>query len=143
MSRRLGAALLGLLMVACASTPAPPRDDALYRQLGGSEGISAIVEALLFRLVEDRRIAHHFAETDIIQLHRRLVEQICVEAGGPCTYTGLSMEDAHAGLQLTEADFNALVEDLIDAMQDLGVPTRAQNRLLRRLAPMRAQIIRR
>nr|WP_282452936.1 group 1 truncated hemoglobin [Lysobacter sp. CAU 1642] len=111
--------------------------------MGGREGISAIVEEMLVRLVEDERIAHHFAQTDIIQLHERLVEQFCVEAGGPCTYRGLSMEDAHIGLDLTEADFNALVEDLVDAMEALEVPTRAQNRLLRRLAPMRPQIIHR
>lgn len=137
---RLAAALCALLLTACAAGPGP-RDDSLYRDLGGEEGISAIVEGLLFRLVENPRIVHHFAETDIIQLHARLVEQFCVEAGGPCEYQGLDMQAAHSGMALDEADFNALVEDLIEAMEALDVPTTAQNRLLRRLAPMRPEII--
>ncbi len=140
MSRLWMSASLALLLAACATQPAP-RDDSLYRALGGEEGISAIVEGLLFRLVENPRIAHHFAQTDIIQLHQRLVEQFCVEAGGPCRYEGLDMRAAHSGMALDEADFNALVEDLIDAMEALDVPTTAQNRLLRRLAPMRSDII--
>lgn len=132
----------GLVLASCAASP-PPRDDALYRQLGGREGIEAIVEETLVRLVDNPRIGHHFEAVDLVQLHGRLADQFCVEAGGPCEYTGLSMQDAHAGMRLDEADFNALVEDLIDAMEALAVPSTAQNRLLRRLAPMRPDVIHR
>ncbi|GIX36699.1 MAG: group 1 truncated hemoglobin [Lysobacteraceae bacterium] len=136
--------LLALALAGCAlRSPAPPGDDALYRALGGQQGIAAIVEELLVRAVEDPRIGRHFAKTDLVQLHERLSEQICFEAGGPCSYRGRSMEEAHAGMQLDEADFNRLVEHLVDAMEARKVPTRAQNRLLRRLAPMRAQVIHR
>ena len=51
------------------------------------------------------------------------------------------MADVHAGFDLTEADFNALVEDLIAAMEAERLPVTVQNRLLQRLAPMRADII--
>lgn len=139
---RLPALLLASLLGGCASAP-PPADDALYQALGGEPGIAALVEELLVRSVDNPRIARHFVETDLVQLHQRLSEQICFEAGGPCRYEGRTMEEAHEGMALTEAEFNALVEDLQDAMDSLQVPTRAQNRLLRRLAPMRAQIIHR
>lgn len=142
MRARLLLAAVCLGLAGCASNP-PPRDDSLYQALGAEAGLTAIVEELLFRLVEDPRIAHHFAETDIITLRDRLVEQFCVEAGGPCSYGGRTMAESHAGLNLTEADFNALVEDLVDAMEALQVPTTAQNRLLRRLAPMRSEVIHR
>ena len=56
-------------------------------------------------------------------------------------YSGDSMADVHAGFELTEADFNALVEDLIAAMEAEQLPVIVQNRLLQRLAPMRADII--
>ena len=74
-------------------------------------------------------------------INDRLVEQICVEVGGPCVYTGRTMAESHASLAVTEADFNALVEDLVDAMDARGIPRRAQNRLLRRLAPMHRDIV--
>jgi hemoglobin len=131
------------VLLALAGCAAAPRGGSLYEQLGGQPGITAIVEGLLFKVVENPRIAHHFAETDIIQLRDRLVEQFCVEADGPCTYSGRSMAESHAGRHITEAEFNALVEDLIDVMEEQGVPVAAQNRLLRKLAPMRADIIRR
>ena len=46
-------------------------------------------------------------------------DQFCQVAGGPCRYTGHSMEATHKGLHLTNANFNALVEDLQSAMDYL------------------------
>lgn len=135
-------ALFVIVIVGCAHRPGPPRDDTLYQDLGGEPGITAIVEGLLFKMVDDERIAHHFADADIINLRQRLIEQICFESGGPCVYEGLDMQESHAGRNITEAEFNALVEDLIDVMEELDVEVGAQNRLLRRLAPMQADIVR-
>lgn len=126
-------------LAACAQQPA--KDDSLYRDLGEQVGITRIVEGMLLNIAADPRIVRHFENIDIVRLRDKLVEQICVEAGGPCTYTGDSMEESHKGQNLTPSDFNALVENLQDAMSAQGVPMPAQNRLLARLAPMRAQVI--
>jgi len=139
-ARSLAGWLLALALAGCASVPERPR---LYDQLGGTEGITAIVEGLLFRLVENPRIGHHFADADIFRLREKLIEQFCVEADGPCTYTGEAMDVAHTGHAIDEGAFNALVEDLQLAMEALDVPVAAQNRLLAKLAPMRADIIHR
>lgn len=138
-SRNHFAALLVLLLAACAG--APGARPTLYEQFGGRPGIEALVEELLVRILEDERINRGFADVDIINLNDRLVEQLCVEVGGPCTYTGRSMAESHAGLAVGEADFNALVEDLVDAMEARGIPRTAQNRLLRRLAAMHGDIV--
>ncbi|MCB1554948.1 MAG: group 1 truncated hemoglobin [Xanthomonadales bacterium] len=135
-------ALATALAGGCAHQPAPPRSDALYHDLGGDAGITAIVEGLLYKMVDDPRIAHHFADADIINLRQRLIEQICFESGGPCVYEGLDMQESHAGRNISEAEFNALVEDLIDVMEERSVDVGAQNRLLRRLAPMQPDIVR-
>ncbi len=139
MPLRLSCVLLPLLLAACATAPARP---SLYQQFGERPGIEALVEELLVRVLEDPRINAGFVEVDLDNLSERLVEQICVEVGGPCTYTGRSMAESHAALAVTEADFNALVEDLVDAMEARDIPRRAQNRLLRRLAPMHGDIVR-
>ncbi len=138
---RLLISLLLVLLTACAQQPA--RDDSLYRELGEREGITRIVEGMLLNIAKDPRIVEHFTDVDIERLRDKLVEQFCVEAGGPCTYTGDSMEESHKGQNLTRSDFNALVENLQDAMAAEGVPQRAQNRLLARLAAMRGQVIER
>lgn len=139
--RLLPIAVLCLGLGACAAPEKPPADDDLYQALGGQAGIARIVEGLLINISENPRIIHHFQDTDIDRLHDKLIEQFCFEAGGPCEYTGDSMAESHTGMDLTESDFNALVEDLIAAMQAQGVPVTAQNRLLARLAPMRSEII--
>ncbi|RZA15131.1 MAG: group 1 truncated hemoglobin [Proteobacteria bacterium] len=132
------ACLLALLLSACAH--APPRT--LYDELGGKEGVEQIVELLLTRISDDPRIADHFAAVDILNLNDKLIEQICFESGGPCTYTGRDMVEAHASRKVSNADFNALVEDLMWAMDQRKVPRTAQNRLLKRLAPMHSDIVR-
>ena len=97
---------------------------------------------MLLNAARNPRITHHFDDVDIERLRDKLVEQFCVEAGGPCEYSGDSMEESHKGLNIDRGDFNALVEDLIDAMAAEGVAVPVQNRLLARLATMRGQIIR-
>jgi len=113
----------------------------LFDQLGGMSGIEAIVDDFLVRLGSDPRIAAHFRDADPQRLKDKLVEQFCVESGGGCEYTGDSMKDVHAGMGITHADFNALVEDLVAAMEAKDVPVGAQNRLLKKLAPMHGDIV--
>ena len=136
---RLSIIVLLLALSACAQQP--PRDDSLYRALGEQAGIEAVVEGMLLKIAADPRIVHHFEDVDIQRVRDKLVEQFCMEAGGPCTYSGDSMEESHTGLNLTPSDFNALVENLQAAMTEQGIAIPAQNRLLARLAPMRGQII--
>jgi hemoglobin len=128
-----------LLLSACSAMPA--REQSLYQRLGEQAGLTRIVEGMLLNIAKDPRIVGHFANVDISLLRDKLVQQLCVETGGPCQRTGDSMQEVHKGLQLTRSDFNALVEDLIAAMEEQGVPVPTQNLLLALLAPMRGQII--
>lgn len=132
-------ALAVLLLTGCATQQA--RDDSLYRDLGGMAGIETLVDGLLFRISEDSRIVDQFADADPARLHRTLSEQICVLAGGPCEYTGDDMVTVHTGRNISEASFNALVEDLVEVMEHQRIPIRAQNRLLAELAPLRSKVI--
>lgn len=131
--------LLLVLLSACAQQP--PKDDSLYRDLGAMPGITRIVEGMLLNIARDDRIVERFQRIDIQRLRNKLIEQFCVEAGGPCTYTGDSMAESHKGQNVSRSDFNALVEDLIKAMDSEGIPVPTQNRLLARLAPMRGEVI--
>lgn len=117
------------------------RDDRLYQSLGGQAGIEGIVDDLLDAIIEDDRINTQFALAPIVRFRTKLIEQICSVSGGPCLYTGLSMAEAHAGRGIDDAQFNALVEQLIEVMTRRHVPVTAQNHLLRRLAPMHADVV--
>ncbi|WP_163026970.1 group I truncated hemoglobin, partial [Pseudomonas viridiflava] len=66
----------------------------------------------------------------------------CVIVDGPCTYNGDSLAESHKGQNLSPSDFNALVENLIAAMDAENVPVPVQNRFIARLAALRGEVIR-
>lgn len=119
----------------------PIRDPRLFEAFGGVDGISRIVDDMVERSVADPRIADIFRASDLVRLRRTLKEQFCYLLGGPCYYTGRTMRDSHVDHGITNAEFNALVENLQLAMDAEGVPFRAQNRLLALLAPMQRDIV--
>jgi hemoglobin len=146
---------IGLCVALAAGCTAPPakhaapveksaagaKSDALYRALGGTDGITKVVDAALAEIHGDLRINFFFEKTDMADLRRLLIEQICAATGGPCEYTGRSMEEAHSGLNLRDADFDAFVEDLVRAMDSQKVPKDLQKQLLGLLGPMRPQVV--
>lgn len=134
-----------LALVACAGSPpksaAPAAATPLYEALGKTDGIAKLTDALLNHVHGDQRIIKLFANTDLKDLRRLIIEQICAGSGGPCTYTGRSMEDAHSGMNISDKEFGYFVEDLQAAMNDVKMDAATQKRLVGLLAPMKPQII--
>ena len=120
---------------------APQGDDALYQSLGGLPAITAVVDQALVEIGNDLRINILFADSDMKYVRARLIEQICAATGGPCTYTGLSMEEAHSGQDISADEFGYFVEDLIAAMNKLKVPAQQQQDLLALLGSMQGQVV--
>ena len=116
-------------------------EDTLFADMGGQAGIDRIVDASVDNYLADDRIKAIFDESNIDRLRAQFKVQFCQVAGGPCQYKGHDMTIAHKGLHLTNADFNAVVEDLQDAMDKAGLPFSTQNRFLARLAPMQHQVV--
>jgi hemoglobin len=135
----LFAVLLLILMSSCANTL---KNASLYDDLGGDAGIKKLVDKLIEKYRADTRINGLFNETNFEYFAERLREDICVRAGGPCEYQGLSMADAHSGMDIKESEFNYFVEDSQNAMDEIGLPVGVQNRLLELLARDRHEVIR-
>ncbi|MDO8667446.1 MAG: group 1 truncated hemoglobin [Gemmatimonadales bacterium] len=123
---------------AVAASPAGPR---LYERLGGVDAIRAVVDNFVGRVGADARINTFFRGVDLDNFKRLLTEQICRETGGPCRYTGRSMRETHTGMNLTDAHFNALVEDLVGALNQFNVPEREKSELLGALGGMKGDIV--
>lgn len=121
--------------------PAHPELRPVLEQFGGEAGLVELMDELMEILLADARMKPFFEFADQAMIKRHLVEQFCVILGGDCTYTGRDMRESHALLGIDRADFNALVEDLQIAMTRRGIPFRAQNQLLAKLAPMHREII--
>ena len=108
----------------------------LYEAFGQREGIVQLTDDFVNRLTADTRISAMFKESNIRRVKEKIAEQLCVVTGGPCTYTGDSMAEVHGRMGVQMKHFNALVEDLQDAMNVRTIPFADQNRLLALLAPM-------
>jgi hemoglobin len=137
---RLAVLLLLLAHAWFITTPAMA-DEALFQRLGGQDGIARIVEGTVNLWLADERVKDDFDNINLTRLKKRLVDQICQLAGGPCVYRGRSMAASHNGLNLTQMKFNAVAEDLLSAMDQQGVPYWTQNRLMALLAPMQRDIV--
>jgi hemoglobin len=129
-----------LFLAACSSVAVHP-PATLFDQLGGKQGIAALTDAALDQYAADPRVAPTFEHVDINRFRRTFSEYICVVSDGPCKYTGASMAEAHRGMNLHETQFNAVVEGLTAAMTSLHIPVPTQNRLIKRLAPVRKDVL--
>ena len=137
----LSLALAGTVFTATSSLAQGMGADALYQAFGAKPGLVKLMDDLMVRIEADPRLARQFKDANKPRVKEQLVDQFCQVTGGPCPYKGADMKSAHANLDITKADFNALVEVLQQAMDAQGIPFRAQNQLLAQLAPMHRDVI--
>ena len=134
-------ALVATLLLGACQGMMPMQQKTLYERLGGKDAITAVVDDFVGNVAADNRINKYFARTDISRLKRLLIEQICAGTGGPCVYTGRDMPTTHKGMGITNADFDALVGDLVKSLDKFKVPEKEKNDLLAILGPMKPSIV--
>jgi len=138
--------MTALLLLMTFSTLCVAKDKTLYDNLGGKKAIVAVVDEFVGRVAADARINGFFKATAsdparLAKFKANLVDQICQASGGPCKYKGKDMKTAHAGMGISAADFNALVEDLVGALDKFKVAEADKNTLLGVLGPMKKDIV--
>lgn len=152
MKRKMNKMLCGLLMMGAVAVGTSCKDDdkpaaaSLYTRLGGIDAISAVTDKFISNVGADEVINEKFGATvaDPYRLEafrNNLVDQICAGAGGPCQYKGKTMATAHAGMGISDAEFTALVNDLVSALNSFSVPEKEKTDLLAILGPMKTDIV--
>jgi hemoglobin len=127
-----------MLLVLAMSAHAGPT---LFERIGGEAKLRATADEFTNIILEDDRINFTFADSDMSKFKKLIFEQLCEITQGPCKYTGRDMYEAHKKLNLNNAQFNALAEDLYIALDRVHVPYRVQNRLMALLAPMQRDVV--
>jgi hemoglobin len=138
----LGLLIATLNLAACATSGPPPPN--LYKRLGGREGISIVVGDFVTNMVADSRVNARFKDMkgpEIEKLKSNLADQICDATGGPCSYLGRDMKTVHKGMKITEAEWNATVENLAKALDKNNVGAQTKSELIGALAPLKADIV--
>ena len=122
------------------------KEKSLYDRLGGKKAITAVVDEFVSRVAADSRINAFFAQTAadekrLAGFKMKLVDQICEASGGPCKYKGKDMKAAHMGMGVGGGDFDALVQDLVGALDKFSVGAHEKDQLLTALGPMKTDIV--
>ena len=93
-----------------------------YDAIGGGPAVSAVVNDFYERVLGDPQLAPYFEGVDMPRLKRHQVLLVTQVLGGPNSYDGRQLDEAHEGLGVDHDDFAAVAGHLTSAMRDAGVP---------------------
>jgi len=98
----------------------------LFAKLGGAAAIDVVVDKFYNRVLQDDRIKHFFADTDMVKQRSHQKAFLTYALGGTDQYDGRYMREAHRELVekqgLNSEHFEAVAEDLIATLKELEVP---------------------
>ncbi|MGA8025839.1 MAG: group 1 truncated hemoglobin [Bryobacteraceae bacterium] len=124
--------------------PDSPTELSLYERLGGYDGIARVIDDLFALLRADPRFSR-FGTGRSIDSRKRVqqmtVEQICALSGGPCYYIGRDMKTSHAGLGITEFEWDANIELTRIALQKNHIGIREKEEFVSLFELYKAEII--
>ena len=126
------------------AAPAAAPAVSLYRRLGGREGIATVVDDFVANMVGDARVNARFKGMPppaVFKFKSNLSDQICDATGGPCSYLGRDMKTAHKGMKISDAEWNATVENLDKALDKHKVGAAEKKELIGAIAQMRGDIV--
>jgi hemoglobin len=121
-----------------------PAQESLYKRLGGYDAIAAVVDDFIPRLVTDPTLSKFFvgaSDDSKFRIRQLLVDQLCAATGGPCVYIGKTMKQAHKGLGITEAEWNASAGHFVDALKKFNVPEKETNEVVAIVVSLKGDIV--
>ncbi|SOD70856.1 hemoglobin [Jatrophihabitans sp. GAS493] len=113
----------------------------IYDSIGGAPAVQATVDEFYRRVLADPTLAPIFADSDIQRLKAHQRSFIAAAVGGPEIFAGRDLGAAHAGLEISDADFDAVVAHLVDTLTSLGVSDSAIGEIGAKLLPLRSTIV--
>lgn len=113
----------------------------LYQRLGGEEKIRKIAASIFDNHAKNPAIKARYGSSDRSNVIRLVAEFVCAGTGGPQTYTGKSMLDAHRGMNVSEQEYVAVLDDILDALDEHGVGKREREEFLMIAYSLRGEIL--
>lgn len=113
----------------------------LYERLGGAEGIARLVDYVWEEHCANPIVSARYKDSDPEKVKARLREFIAWGTGGAAEYKGKSMREAHRAMNISEAEFYAVLEDSWKAMERAGVDASTRNEVLGLLFSLREEVL--
>ncbi len=112
------------------NTEASMSEGSLYERLGGEQSIRAIATTILENHLANDTVNARYADSDRDEVVRIVTEFICAGTGGPQAYTGKDMLAAHKGMNISEREYVAVLDDILAALDTHGVGQREKEEVL-------------
>lgn len=121
-------------------------DHSLFRRLGGTEGIHALVEDIVAAHMRNPVIRARFlpyaSEPERLAVTKRhLCAFLEAGSGGPAVYAGRTMPEAHRGMNISEAEYMAAIDDILDALKAHDVDEQTQKDVLAIAYSLKGEIL--
>ncbi len=116
----------------------------LYERLGGYDAISAVVDVFLTKVWEDPIVGRFFVGmgTDTRnQLRQKNKNLICANTGGPCKKINRPLEITHAGLGITDKEFDIVVGYIGETLKEFKVPHKEYDELMTKVGNLRNYVV--
>ena len=118
----------------------------LYRRLGGGEGISRLVDDIVDAhmanpVIKSRFLPYRDTPEKLAEVKRHLREFIVEGSGGPGSYSGASMPEAHRGMNISEAEYVAAVDDILGVLEAHDLSERTRKDMLAIVYSLKDQIV--
>lgn len=114
-------ATLALGQAAVAGDVETDSGPTLYERLGSWDGIDQIVRDTIALHLENPEISRYFENVDTEQLAGHVTAFFAAGTGGPAKYEGRDMTTAHAHMNMSDADFDSAVADVLNAVGKNGI----------------------
>lgn len=113
----------------------------LYERLGRRPGIEAIASDIWDNHIKNPIINNRYAASDPATVKRLVTELCCAGFGGPETYSGKDMISAHKGMNINEAEFIAVCDDVLKALDMNQAGQREKDEVLCILYSLKDQVV--
>lgn len=120
--------------------------ESLYERLGRTEGIRKLARTIVDLHLENPVVQKRYAPLAKDPKRFEAVLQHVVDfldegSGGPASYKGKSMAEAHAGMNISGEEFLAVVDDIMHALQEHGIDEQSQKDVLAISYSLKPQIV--
>ena len=93
-----------------------------FERVGGETSLAAVVDEFYQRVTTDEQVGHYFDGIAMSELKRHQALLLTKVLGGPDTYTGRPLDEAHASMGINGADYAVVGKHLTETLRDAGAP---------------------
>ena len=119
----------------------------LWSRLGGEKVVQAVVHDFVDAAMKDPKVnftrdgTHKLDAKKRVQLEEHLVELLSEVGKGPIEYTGRDVKKLHAGMKITDAEFDAIVACLAEALKSNKVPVAESDELVKLVKSVKSAFV--